>query len=106
MTNNLVQFRVNEETKDKATAICEKLGIDIPTYLRICLNRLVEENGIPFPMQIKEENIGLAAMRSIQRSAKERGISDMSLEEINAEIDASRKERPRGEELPPFEKKQ
>jgi len=36
---------------------------------------------------------GLRILRSMQQQAKENGLSDMTLDEINAEIAASRKER-------------
>lgn len=62
MANTLVQFRTEETVRIKAISICERLGIDLQTYLRMCVSRLVQENG----------------------------ISDMSLDEINAEISAAR----------------
>jgi len=36
---------------------------------------------------------GMSALRSLQRQAKENGLSDMTLDEINAEIDAARREQ-------------
>ena len=48
MANTLVQFRTEEISRIKAVSICEKLGIDLPTYLRMCMSRLIQENGIPF----------------------------------------------------------
>ena len=48
MSSALVQFRTDDESKIKAMSICEKLGMDLQTYLRkkhfntvfksICLN--------------------------------------------------------------------
>ncbi len=40
----------------QAVNICEQLGIDLLTYIRMCILRLVAENGIPFSMKI--ENSG------------------------------------------------
>ena len=51
MANSLVQFRMDNSTRIKATDICERLGIDLPTYMRMCIARLIEENGIPFSMK-------------------------------------------------------
>lgn len=72
----------------KAIDICEKLGIDLPTYLRMCMSRLIQENGIPFSMKLEEvpENRGLSAMKAASRIAAENGIAGMTLDEINAEI--------------------
>ena len=36
MANSLVQFRTDDTSKIKATNICERLGIDLPTYMRMC----------------------------------------------------------------------
>ena len=90
MANNLVQFRVDEQTRLQATAICSQLGIDLQSYLRMCLTRLVDEKGIPFSMRIADGNNGIAAMRRAQQISAERGTSEMTLEQINAEIEASR----------------
>lgn len=42
---------------------------------------------------MKEENPGIKAMRLLSEMAKRNGTSEMTLEEINAEIEAVRKER-------------
>ena len=93
MANSLVQFRTEETTKIKATHICEKLGIDLPTYMRMCISRLVQENGIPFTMSLNDmsENKAVKAMKAASKIAEENGLSDMTLDEINDEIAASRK---------------
>ncbi len=88
MANTLVQFRTEESSKIKASSICEKLGIDLPIYMRMCISRLIQENGIPFSMNLNDvtENKAIRAMKSASRIAAENGISDMTLDEINAEI--------------------
>lgn len=93
MANTLVQFRAEETTRIKAVNICEKLGIDLQTYLRMCMSRLIQENGIPFSMKLdkESENLGSNAMKAASRIAAENGISEMSLDEINAEISATRR---------------
>lgn len=92
MANTLVQFRADETARIKAVSICEKLGIDLQTYLRMCMFRLIEENGIPFSMKLEDasENRGLNAMKAASRIAAENGIAEMTLDEINAEINAAR----------------
>lgn len=91
MPKNLVQFRADEDLKLQATIICNKIGLDLQSYLRMCLARMVSENGIPFSTNVPTfDNPGTAAMKKAQRIAEERGIADMSLEEINAEIKNAR----------------
>ena len=93
MANSLIQFRTEESSRIKASNICEKLGIDLPTYMRMCISRLIQENGIPFSMNLNDisENKAIRAMKAASRIAEENGIADMTLDEINAEIAAARK---------------
>ena len=93
MANSLIQFRTEESSRIKAINICEKLGIDLPTYMRMCISRLIQENGIPFSMNLNDisENKAIRAMKTASKIAEENGIADMTLEEINAEIAATRK---------------
>ncbi len=93
MASSLVQFRYDDTNRIKAASICEQLGIDLPTYMRMALNRLIQENGVPFSMildQEKKENIGISAMNRAHRIAEEYGTADMTLDEINAEIAEAR----------------
>ena len=92
MVNTLVQFRVDESDRTEAIEICSKLGIDLQSYFRICVARLIREKGIPFSMKIEEakENKGVSAMKRASKIAKEYGISDLSLDEINEAIREAR----------------
>ena len=92
MASTLVQFRTEDTEKLKSIQILEKLGLSLPAYLRMCMSRLNQENGIPFSMKLEEEqNSGIRALKRASRIAEEYGISDMSLDEINAEIAEARK---------------
>lgn len=93
MANSLVQFRTENTMKIKAINICEQLGIDLPTYMRMCISRLIQENGIPFSMKLEDapESKGLQAMKAASHIAEANGISDMTLDDINAEIAEARK---------------
>ena len=93
MANTLVQFRTDETERTEATQILDQLGLDMPSYLRMCVSRLVRDRGIPFSMKINEasENKGVSAMKRASRIAEENDISDMTLDEINAEIAEARK---------------
>ena len=55
------------------------------------------ENGIPFRMTLPKEPYraekGYRAMVELNEESEKNGLSDMSLEEINAEIESSRLER-------------
>ena len=93
MANTLVQFRAEETMRIKAADICERLGMDLPTYFRMCMSKLIQENGIPLNMKLnkEQENRGLSEMKEASRIAAENGISEMTLDEINEEISAVRR---------------
>ena len=52
MANTLVQFRTDETERAEATQILDQLGLDMPSYLRMCVSRLVRDRGIPFSMRL------------------------------------------------------
>ena len=98
MATSVLQVRVDEGLRAQAAAIYEELGIDLQTAVRIFLKRSVTENGLPFEMTLKNYretviNEGIRAVQSMRESAEKAGISDLSLDDINAEIAAVRKER-------------
>lgn len=97
MATSLLQVRVEDSLKDKAAQVFDNLGIDTSTAVRMFLKRAVMENGIPFAMTLPNTPYiagqGYRAMIEMGAAAEKNGLSDMSLEEINAEIDASRRER-------------
>lgn len=94
MASTLVQIRVDEDLKNEAVSIFERLGLDLPTAFRIFLKKSVEERGIPFSMKVNSEKTslkkGMKAFDALRREAKKKGLQGMSLDEINAEIRAYR----------------
>ena len=97
MATSLLQVRVEDSLKDQVATVFKNLGIDTSTAVRMFLKRAVMENGIPFRMTLPKTPYnaerGYRAMVEISEGAEKDGLSDMTLDEINAEIDASRKER-------------
>lgn len=97
MATSVMQIQIDDDLKNDAAAVFDKLGIDTPTAVRIFMKRVVLENGIPFRMTLPKEPVvssrGVRAMRQLGEEAEKNGTADMSLEEINAEIDAVRVER-------------
>ena len=97
MATALLQVRIEESLKDDAARLFESLGIDTSTAVRMFLKRAVMENGIPFRMTLPrvpyEAERGYRAMMELGEAARRNGVSDMPLEEINAEIGSSRAAR-------------
>lgn len=97
MATSVVQVRVDDELRAQAAAVYDELGIDLPTAIRMFLKRSVVVNGVPFAMTLpkteyRAERAFLAAQK-ISDAAQENGTAEMTLDEINAEIAASRAKR-------------
>lgn len=56
MATTVMQIRVDEELKERAAAICDGLGIDLPTAIRMFMKRTVLQNGIPFSMTLPKQD--------------------------------------------------
>lgn len=94
MASSLVQIRLDDDLKSEASALYDALGLDLPTAIRMFIKRSVMVNGIPFSMTLPANECkayrALRAMQEISETASAVGVSDMTLDEINAEIDAAR----------------
>ena len=95
MATTLVQVRIDDELKNQATAVYDALGIDLSTAVRMFLKRSVMVNGVPFNMTLPQNDYkaerAASALQELSNAAMANGTSEMSLEEINAEIEAVRK---------------
>lgn len=93
MANSLVQFRIDDVLRQQASDICVKLGLDLSTYLRMSLTRLVQEQGVPFTVKLNaapSADEAIAAMRKLSSISQANGNVKMTLADINAEISAVR----------------
>jgi len=88
---------VDDDLRAKAAAVYDELGIDLPTAIRMFLKRSVVVNGVPFSMTLPKQEYraerAIRAVQSLSEAAQQNGTADMSLDEINAEIAASRADR-------------
>lgn len=58
MASSVLQVRVDDSLRAEASKILHHLGLDLSSGVRLFLNRVVQEQGIPFPMSLKEEHYG------------------------------------------------
>ena len=88
--SSLVQVKIDAETKTDVTKIYESLGLDLPTAVRIFFKKSIAVGGLPFELRndsLSERwNVYNEARKSIQKN----NVSEMSIDEINAEIAAAR----------------
>ena len=94
MANGLLQLRIDDTLRKEASDVYSRLGLDLPTAIRMFLTRSVQVRGIPFSMILPEESYkataAVAAMKRMSSDAENAGVADMTLDEINAEIEAVR----------------
>ena len=92
---SLIQFRADKNLKQSAAAICDALGTDLPTVLRMCMKQMEIVNGIPFSTRLPEFSVTREQARAAVEAMREQAsdMPEMSLDEINAEISAARATR-------------
>ena len=91
----LIQFRADKELKQEVSEIYEALGMDLPTAFRMFMARSKMVKGLPFEATLPENSVTRTAAKKAFYDLREQAsdIPEMTLEEINAEISAVRKER-------------
>ena len=88
MATTIVQVRMDPELRDSASNTFEKLGLDLPTAIRIFLKKSVAVHGIPFDVraEIPNENT-LRAMENVEKGVGlSKGFS--SVVELMEDLDA------------------
>jgi len=98
MADTMVTIRVEENAKKKFDKFCEDVGINMSTAVNMFIYTVIREQKIPFEIASDSERKksfekGLAAIKSLQEQAEKNGLSNMTMEEIDAEIALARKER-------------
>lgn len=91
MENTMLQLRIDSRLKEEASSMYAKLGLDLPTAIQIFLTRSVQLQDIPFVVQLPDEdsasNAAVSAMKRMSAMSAKNGIANMTLDEINAEIE-------------------
>ncbi len=97
MAQTAVTIRMDSDVKKKFDILCQDFGMSANTAFNIFARAVVRCKGIPFSIQSgKESDIvdnARAAMSKMRAISTVNGNSELSLDEINAEISAVRAER-------------
>ncbi len=95
MAQSAVTVRIDSEMKSQFDELCEQFGMSANTAFNIFVKAVVRSRSIPFT--IKGERMAQPNAIDLflqQRRAAEANLeSEMTLDEINAEIRAAREER-------------
>ena len=97
MAQATLSMRVDDTLKKKFDSICDDFGFTSTAAITVFMKTVVRERRIPFEIkastkeQINKE--AWAAFLEMRAAAAEAGLQDMSLDEINAEIQEVRNGR-------------
>ena len=85
--------RVDNNLKKQFDALCERFGLSANAAINVFINAVVRTHSIPFKISVEEDagSKALNAFLSTDRADR----PQMTIDEINDEIRASRKERKR-----------
>ena len=84
--------RVDNNVKRQFDALCEQFGMSVNAAVNVFINAVVRTRSIPFTISAKEDQTGKRALEAFL-SADRSDRPEMTLDEINEEIRAARRER-------------
>lgn len=88
--------RMDETLKKQFDGLCQEFGMNATTAINVFARAVVRQRRIPFEISSPETNItregAMQAFLALRAQAKENGVSDLSPEEINEEINLARME--------------
>lgn len=87
--------RMDEKLKMDLDDLCAQFGMNTSTAINLFARAVVRERRIPFEISAvpSDTGSGLRAFQSLRRQAKANGLQEMTLDEINAEINKCRNGR-------------
>lgn len=91
----LIQFRADRDLKEEVTDIFASIGLDMSTALRMFLIKARHVRGLPFEAVLPATEMTRKEAFSVIEDARQQmaSVPEMTMDEIDAEIHAARKER-------------
>ena len=95
MALSTFSIRMDENLKKQFDALCGDFGMSASTAFNIFARAVVRERRIPFEiaspkLDAPARESGYTAFMAMRKAAKDNGVQDWSLDEINSEISAAR----------------
>lgn len=96
MAQATFSVRMDEVLKKQFDGLCQEFGMNASTAINIFARAVVRQRRIPFEISSPEPDVtregAMQAFMALRAQAKDNGVSDMSLDEINREIGLARTE--------------
>jgi addiction module RelB/DinJ family antitoxin len=94
MAQATFSVRMDENLKRQFDVLCADFGMNATTAFNIFARAVVRERKIPFEIRASEEVTrasGMQAFFTLRSEAEKNGIQDLSLDEINEEIQQTKR---------------
>jgi addiction module RelB/DinJ family antitoxin len=92
-----VTIRVEEETKRQFDEFCDNVGMNMTTALTMFIKTVLRTRRLPFAVtdvaETEMRNEAMSILRQLQDQSVKNGTDNLTMEEIDAEIIAYRKEK-------------
>lgn len=90
MAQATFSVRMEEGLKEQFDELCREFGMNMSTAINVFAKAVVRERRIPFEIASPEVDAirqnGIAAFQTLREEAKAKGLTDMSLDDINEVI--------------------
>lgn len=95
MAQSTFSIRMDENLKRQFDALCNDFGMNASTAFNIFARAVVRERKIPFEIQASAPlslEDGRRAFLALRTEAQKRGLQELTLADINEEINQARKD--------------
>ena len=95
MAQATFSVRMDENLKEEFDLLCQSFGMNTSTAINVFARAVVRERKIPFEIAASKEEVtrqgAINALDYLRSQATENGLNKMSLDDINKEIDSTRR---------------
>lgn len=96
MPQSTFSIRMDENLKRQFDELCNEFGMTATTAFNVFARAVVREKKIPFEIKASDDSLqeeAKNAFYALRETAKENGVQDLRLSEINEEIQEARKNK-------------
>lgn len=87
-------LRMEDSLKSELDEFCEKMGMNLTTFFMMYVKKTLRDQKIPFELGLNNScDNGTTAFNKLREQARNNGLQDWTLDDINAEIAAARQAR-------------